>query len=253
MTPLKKLLKGLAVAFFWILIWALLALLVDRELLLPGPLAVLRRLFALLGTPDFPRTVGVTLLRILCGAAAGVVLGAVLAVLTSRFRLLDALLSPLLTLVKATPVASFIILLLIWVGRDILPAVIAALMVLPVMWANLSAGIASADPLLLEMGKVFRFPVGRRLRRIWVPTLLPHFLAACRSALGLGWKAGVAAEVLTVPARSIGRRLYESKLNLETADLFAWTLTVILCSLIIEKLLSAGIGLLARRQKGGRP
>lgn len=226
----------------------------DRELLLPGPLAVLRRLFVLLGTPEFPVTVGVTLLRILCGAAAGVILGAVLAVLTGRFRVLDALLSPLLTVVKATPVASFIILLLIWVGRDLLPAVIAALMVLPVMWANLSAGIASADPLLLEMGTVFRFPAGQRLKRIWIPTLLPHFLSACRSALGLAWKAGVAAEVLTVPARSIGRRLYESKLNLETADLFAWTLTVILCSLIIEKLLAAGIGLLAKRQpgKGGK-
>ena len=224
-----------------------------RELLLPAPWTVLRRLGRLLCLASFWGTVGVTLLRILCGALAGTLLGVLIALLTSRFRAADALLSPLLTVVKATPVASFIILLLIWVGRDLLPAVIVLLMVLPVVWANVCAGIAAIDPLLREMTKVYGFSPLRSFRRLWLPTVLPHFLAACRSALGLAWKAGVAAEVLTVPLRSIGRNLYEAKLNLETTDLFAWTLTVILCSLLIEKLLAAGLGLLAGRRgrKGG--
>ena len=237
----------------WLILWALLARLADRELLLPGPIAVLRRLASLLVTASFWRTVGVTLGRILCGAALGTLLGVLAAVLTWRYQLLRSLLSPLLGIIKSTPVASFILLLLIWLGRDILPGVIVALMVLPVTWANVEAGLRGVDPLLLEMARVFRLPPLRSFLRVWLPSVLPSFLAACRSTLGLAWKAGVAAEVLTVPARSIGRRLYESKLNLETADLFAWTLTVILCSLIIEKLLSAGLGLLARRQKGGRP
>ena len=170
-----------------------------------------------------------------------------------RFPAADALLRPLLTVVKTTPVASFIILLLLWVGRDTLPAVIVVLMVLPVTWANVCAGIAAIDPQLREMGKVSGFSPLRAFRRLWLPTVLPHFLSACRSALGLGGKAGVAAEVLTVPRRSIGRMLYESKLNLETADLFAWTVTVILCSLVIEKLLAAVLGLLTPRRgrKGG--
>ncbi len=198
--------------------------------------------------PPFWGTVGVTLLRILCGAAAGLLLGVLTALLTSFSPAADALLRPLLTVVKTTPVASFIILLLLWVGRDTLPAVIVVLMVLPVTWANVSAGIAALDPQLREMGKVYGFSPLRAFRRLWLPTVLPHFLSACRSALGLGWKAGVAAEVLTVPRRSIGRMLYEAKLDLETADLFAWTVTVILCSLIIEKLLAAGLGLLTPRR-----
>ena len=145
--------------------------------------------------------------------------------------------NPVMTLIKSTPVASFIILALIWLGRGILPAFISALMVLPVVWANVSAGIASRDPALLEMAQVYAFPRGRILHRITVPTVLPHFRAALSSALGLGWKAGIAAEVLTVPPYSIGKMIFESKLYLETTDLFAWTLAVILLSLLIERIL----------------
>ena len=115
---------------------------------------------------------------------------------------------------------------------------IVVLMALPVVWSNVSTGIASTDPLLLEMAKVFRFSPWKRLRRVYIPSVMPHFLAACRSTLGLAWKAGVAAEVLTVPAVSIGRMLYESKLYWETLDLFAWTLTVIVLSLTFEALIS---------------
>lgn len=224
-----------------------------RELLLPGPGAVLRRLAALAVTGPFWRTVAVTLLRILCGAGAGTALGVLAAVLTWRFRLLHTLLSPLLTLVKSTPVASFILLLLIWLGRDILPAVIVLLMVLPVTWANVEGGLRGVDRELREMAKIFRFPPLRRLRRVWIPSVLPAFLAACRSTLGLAWKAGVAAEVLTVPARSIGKMLYESRLNLETTDLFAWTVVVVLCSLLIETLLTALLDRLAAARKEAEP
>ena len=87
------------------------------------------------------------------------------------------------------------------------------------------------------------------LRRITVPSVLPHFSAALRSALGMGWKAGIAAEVLTVPARSIGKNIFEAKLYLETTELFAWTLAVIVLSLIIERILLRLVGGMGR--KGG--
>ena len=125
-------------------------------------------------------------------------------------------------------------------------------MALPVVWSNVSTGIAETDIRLIEMARVFRFPLWRRLKRVYVPSVMPHFLAACRSCLGLAWKAGVAAEVLTVPAVSIGKMLYESKLYWETLDLFAWTLVVIICSLIIEKVLMAAIGRLAGNWGGGK-
>ncbi len=237
----KTVLRGMLILAFWLGVWAFLARLVDRELLLPGPWLVLRRLLRLMGAGDFWRVTAASLIRILCGTLAAVLAGVLLAAATCRSRFLQAVLSPLLTAVKSVPVASFILLALIWVGRDVLPGVIVFLMVLPIVWQNVAAGIQQTDRSLLELARVYRFSPWQTLRRVYAPETAPYFLAACRTSFGVAWKSGVAAEVLTVPQKSIGRRLFESKLYLETADLFAWTVVVVLCSLAIEKLLTAAI------------
>ncbi|MBQ9733671.1 MAG: ABC transporter permease subunit [Clostridia bacterium] len=252
MKALKTFAKNLIVLAFWLFVWQGLTVLVGNPLLLPSPIAVIGRMAELMLTGSFWHTVALSLGRILLGVVCAVVLGLALAVATSFSRLLHSLFSPLITVIKSTPVASFIILVLIWVGRDILPSVIVVLMALPVVWSNVSTGISSTDALLLQMGRVFRFSFGKTLRRIYIPSVMPHFLSACRSCLGLAWKAGVAAEVLTVPAVSIGKMLYESKLYWETLDLFAWTLVVIICSLISEMVLMAAIGRLGKSRGGNR-
>lgn len=246
----KKFLKNCIITAFWLGLWAVLAFAADKPLILPGPWAVLKRLCQLAVTAQFWATTGRTLLRIGLGLLCAVPAGILLAACTCRFRLLRELLSPLLTIVQSTPVASFILLLLIWLGRDILPSVIVALMVLPVVWRNVSAGVENTDRQLLEVATVYRFSPMRTLRRIYFPSVAPYFFAACRTSLGLAWKAGVAAEVLTVPKGSIGQMLYDSKLYLETIDLFAWTVTVILCSLVIEKLLATAVGRFEKRGAG---
>ena len=246
---LRKTLRTLAVVLFWLLIWQLAAALVGQELLLPSPLRVARELLRLAGGAEFWLTGAQSIRRVLTGIASAVLLGILLALLTHKSALLRALLSPVMTLVKSTPVASFIILALVWLGRDVVPPVIAALMVLPVVWANVSQGLDGIDPQLLELAQVCRLPRGRVFRRITLPSVLPHLRAALCSALGLGWKAGVAAEILTVPARSIGKRIYEAKIYLETTELFAWTAAVVLLSLVIEGLLLRLVGRIGK--KGG--
>ena len=246
---LRKTLRTLAVVLFWLLIWQLAAALAGQELLLPSPLRVARELIRLAGGAEFWLTVAQSIRRVLTGIVSAVLLGILLALLTHKSAALRALLSPVMTLVKSTPVASFIILALVWLGRDVVPPVIAALMVLPVVWANVSQGLDGIDPQLLELAQVCRLPRGRVFRRITLPSVLPHLRAALCSALGLGWKAGVAAEILTVPARSIGKRIYEAKIYLETTELFAWTAAVVLLSLIIEGLLLRLVGRIGK--KGG--
>ena len=243
MSPrVRGFLRTLAVLLFGGLLWTVAAALVGQELLLPSPAQTARKLLELASAADFWLTVGQSVLRVLTGILAAVLGGVLLALLTHRSPLCMALLSPLMTLVKSTPVASFIILALVWLGRSTVPVFIAALMVLPVVWANVSAGLRGIDPQLLELARVYALPRLRVLRRITWPSVRPHLRAALRSALGLGWKAGIAAEVLTVPALSIGKRIYEAKLYLETTELFAWTAAVVLVSLGIEKLLLRLIG-----------
>jgi len=243
MSPaVRKSLRTLAVLLFWLLVWALAARAVGKELLLPSPLRVGQTLFALARGKDFWLTILQSILRVLAGLVAASALGVLLALLTHRSPLLNALLSPVMALLKSTPVASFIILALVWLGRSVVPAVIAGLMVLPVVWANVTAGLNSVDRQLLELAAVYRLPRLRVLRRIVWPAVLPHLRAALRSALGLGWKAGIAAEVLTVPPYSIGKKIYESKIYLETSELFAWTAAVVCISFLIEGLLLRLVG-----------
>ena len=145
------------------------------------------------------------------------------------------LLAPAMAAVKATPVASFIILVLIWVPSRNLSVVISFLMVLPVIYTNVLNGIQDTDGQLLEMAGVFRVSRWKRIRYIYLSSVLPFFRAGCSLGLGLCWKAGVAAEVIGIPQGSIGEKLYEAKVYLETPHLFAWTVVIIILSILFEK------------------
>jgi len=245
----KKILRTLAVALFWLAIWYAAARLAGSEYLFPDPLTVLARMGALALTGEFWTVCLTSLGRILLGVLAAVAVSVPLAVLTTAVPAANTLLSPLLTVVKSTPVASFIILALVWLGRETVPTFIAFLMVLPVVWGNVSAGIRNTDVSLLTLCRAYRVPRARVLLRLYVPSVAPHFTAAVQTALGLAWKAGVAAEVLTAAKTSIGKEIFEAKQYMETVNLFAWTLVVILLSLMIEKLVMALLSKVSRRQK----
>ena len=229
--------RALPALIFWTAVWWIGAEVFDNQILLPTPWQVLACLWELVATARFWETVALSIGRILLGAVTAVVLGSVLAALTTGVPLAEILIAPAMTAMQATPVASFTILVLIWLDRDWVPVLICGMMVLPVVWNGVSTGIRTVDPLLLEMAKVYRLPRWRILKRIYLPSLLPFFRAACSSALGLGWKAGIAAEVLTVPSVSIGKMIAESKLYLLTEELFAWTLTVIVLSLVLQNIM----------------
>lgn len=243
-----KILRVVIPPAFWLGAWQLASFLIGKELLLPAPLVVARTLGELALTPHFWQSAAATLGRVGAGFLSGVALGTVLAILCAVSRWASALLSPAVAVIRATPVASFIILLLLWVATGMVSAVCAALMVLPVVWGNVRKGIAQTDPLLLEAARVYRFSGRKILRLVYIPSVLPYFASGCATALGLAWKAGVAAEVLSLPRLAVGTQVYYSKLYLETPALFAWTAVILLLSFLLEKL----FGALFRRMERGR-
>ncbi len=237
----NKLLRYAIPPAFWLGVWQIAAWAVGRELLLPGPAAVGARLLFLARTADFWLSVGATLWRVFSGLFWGALLGGALAFLTHFSRWADAVASPAIRVVRATPVVSFILLVYLWTPRTAIPWVIAGLMVLPVVWGALSSGLDSLDGRLLELARAYRFSRWKTLRLIYLPSLRPHLSAGLLTAFGLAWKSGVAAEVLCPPDRAIGSRIQQAKLGLETADLFAWTLTIVALSLLLEGLLRRGL------------
>mgnify|MGYP004683392183 FL=1 len=220
---------------FWIAVWQIASMWLGQEILLASPVSVIRRLFELVFTGDFWRSAGFSFGRIVLGFSMALILGVLLAVLAFLSRTVEILLNPVLTAVKSTPVASFIILCLIWIPSRNLSVFISFLMVLPVIYTNILEGIRQTDRQILEMAKVFQVSMGRQVRYIYVSQILPYFVSACRLSLGMCWKAGVAAEVIGVPKGSIGEKLYNAKIYLETPDLFAWTIVIIVISFVFEK------------------
>jgi len=209
---------------------------IGQEILLVSPASVVLRLAQLAIEAGFWQSVAFSFLRITAGFLLATVSGIVFAALAASFRRVEELLAPAMLLIKSTPVASFTILVLIWVSSRNLSVVISYLMVLPIIYTNVLRGIGSTDSKLLEMASVFGIPRRRRVLYIYVSQVLPFFQSACLVGLGLCWKAGVAAEVIGIPKGSMGEKLYMAKIYFATPDLFAWTLTVIIVSLLFEKL-----------------
>jgi len=234
---LKKAMKIIIPPAFWLGVWQLAAMAVDAELLLPAPLSVARSLIALAETAEFWLSALYTLFRVVLGLLGGTAAGIVLAVLTHFCRWADLLFSPAVRVVRATPVVSFILLLYLWVTRANIPGVIAGLMVLPVIWGNMAAGLAAVNKQLLEMSRAYRFSRLKTLRLIYLPSLHSYLTSGVLTAFGLAWKSGVAAEVICPPRMAVGSRIQAARLALETPELFAWTIVIIVLSLVLEKLL----------------
>lgn len=237
-------------ALFWLAVWQIAAMIIGQEVFLVSPIRAFATLLSLIPQADFWQRIGFSAGRILLGFFLGAVSSLLLAVAAKRRHWVEDLLAPVMQLVKATPVASFIILALVWVSGASLSILISFLMVLPVLYSAVRTGIESADPQLLEMAPVFRLPLGRRVRAIWLPAVLPAFRQGCSVALGICWKSGVAAEVIGLPDGSIGDALYRAKITLSTGELFAWTFVIIVVSAAFEKLFLALLDRAVRRVLG---
>ena len=226
--------KAGAVALLLVL-WQAVAMAVGEKLLLASPADVLVRLSVIIREPDFRSAVGFSFVRITEGFFLALALGCALAVLSGRFRIIEVALSPFFAAVKSVPVASFIVLALIWFDSENLSVIISLLICLPVVYQNVLTGIRNIDPKMNQMADLYHVKWGKRLIYIWMPQVRPYLISACRTAIGFSWKSGVAAEVIGMPSGSLGEKIYQAKIYFDTAELFAWTIVIVLVSILFEK------------------
>lgn len=234
---IKKALIKLLVICFWLLVWEMGSRIINQELFLPSPRSVLMTAYELIKTPKFWFSIVNSFVRIAMGFFMGLVAGIVLAIFSYKIKFINELISPLMRIIKSTPVASFIILALVWISSANLSILISFLMVLPVSFSNTIYGLQNTDVKLLEMAKVFELSRWKCIRAIYLPTVLPFVISAMSVGLGFSFKSGIAAEVIGRPSNSIGLNLYEAKLYLMIKELFAWTLVIILLSVLFEKII----------------
>ncbi len=227
--------------FLWLAVWGIAAKIIDRELFLPGPVSVFSALLMLTRTRGYWLSIFNSMSNILIGYTAAFFTGTLLSAISYKLRAVREFISLPLRVIRTVPVASFIILALLWISSERLALLISFLMVLPIIYENLLDGLLSIDCGLLEMAYLAKTPVSKKLRRIYLPALLPHLTAALSTGIGLAWKSGVAAEVIGISRSSIGNHLNQSKIYLETPKLFAWTITIIIISVFFEWVVRLGL------------
>lgn len=232
----KRSMHQLWVLIFWILIWQLIHLIVGRDIYVPSPFQVFMRLREMVFLSMFWKVISYSIYRVMAGILLSVVLGVVMGVISSMNKYVYDILHPLVVAIRSTPVMSFIIIALIWFSSSNVPIFICFLMCFPIIWTNVIEGIRNVDGGLLEMAKVYNIKRWLVLTKIYVPSISPYLFAACITSLGLAWKVSVAAEVLSHPRNAIGSELYSAKVYLDSSQLFAWTLVVIILSLLFENI-----------------
>ena len=219
--------------------WTAGAAITGSEILFPAPASVIKRLFTLAHSARFFQALFNSFLRVLLGMAISVPLGVAVGIIAGLDTRAASFFQPMFTLVSATPVMSVILIAFLLMGADRTPIFTAFLMVFPVMAANTLGGMRSVDPRLTEVFSIYPVSLKTRLRALYIPTLMPFITGGLRASLSLCWKVVAAAEVLVQPARALGTGMQMAKAQLETSELFAWTLATILAAALSQLLLHA--------------
>lgn len=231
----RKLLVSLCVLIFWVLIWQIVYMSVGKDIIIPSVIGTFGRMLELFATADFWLITFGSVGRILSGYLAGMLLGLVFAILCFRSRLIYHLLKPIVSIAKATPVASLTVIIIVWVTNKSVPLFVVGLMVFPMIWGNTFEGLRQTDKSLLEMSHSYSVSPLSRAIHIYAPSVYPYFVSGASTALGFAWKSGIAAEILGSTQGSVGQQLNTAKVELDSEGKFAWTIVVILLSILFER------------------
>lgn len=228
--------KGLII-LFWLLFWQILAWVIDNKILLEGPIGVLTYLVKDIQTIEYYRTVCASLIRIMSGVLSGAILAIAFGSLAYKKKWMEDFLLPVIQFMKSAPITCFVVLLLIWVGAENITFFIALLVTFPPIYLNLLEGLKQIDERKLELAKVYTMPYRNRFRYIYLPGVKSYFISALSVAIGMAFKAGIAAEIIGTPEYSMGERIYMSKIYLETEGVLSWMITVIFVAYLCEKII----------------
>ena len=242
-----NLLTTCASALLWLVVWEILAHILDFEVIFPGPIQTFITLGNLITTFTFWKTVLLSIARILAGLLIGIAVGIIMTTFCKLLPFTYHFISIGMTVIKSTPVASIVLILWVIIGSASLPTLIGVLMVAPIVWQNLIDGLNSVDKQLIEVADVFGFSKKKRIKLIYLPVLKKYFIPALLTSIGLCWKSGIAAEIIAYTKYSIGKNIVDAKSYFEGDVMLAWTFVVVMLSLAFEYLVKFLLRRLSKR------
>lgn len=226
--------QSLAIFIMWLLLWTLISSRVNA-FYLPSPYETLERLFNLLSKSSTYIIIGMSLLRVVIGLGLAIIFGVIFGLISGVSSRFYSFLQPILVAIKSTPVVSFIVLAILYMDKAFVPSFCGMLLCFPIIYYNVIEGYRMVDTELINMSKIYNVPFKRQLFQLYLPSMAPYIFAGILTSIGICWKGTIAAEVISVLNTSIGNEIYNGKIYLDIDAVFAWTIIIIACSLVIEK------------------
>lgn len=216
-------------------IWEIVSRFVGSEIILPSPKTTLYSVVFLLLSDSFLPTVGYTIVRGIKGFIISFVAGIVLGSASGMNKTVERLLEPIVVIIKSTPIMAIILLALIWFRTENVPVFVQFLIAFPIIYSNVMQGIKDVDTKLIEMARVYGIKNLRKIFELYLPSTYSYIFSGVKTAIGVGFRAVIAAEVLCLPKFAIGTNLQTAKIYLETEYVFAWTIIAIILSFTFER------------------
>lgn len=226
----------LSISFLMIL-WKMISFFLNNELILPSPESTFLSVLSIIKHETFHGTLKATIFRGITGFLISFSIALTCGCAAGNNKLIFYLLQPLTITIKTTPVLAIILLAIIWLNTELVPAFVCFLVVFPIIYSNVTEGINSVDIKLIEMAEIYKIKKLEKLKSIYLPSITSHLIAGTSTAIGLTWKAVIAAEVICQPFNALGTKMVEAKIDLDMPALFAWTAIAIILSSISEFIL----------------
>ncbi len=227
--------KILSIVLF-LMFWEVMAKIIGEALFLPSPIQVFLKFLSFFSDRSFYKIIAVSSGKIVLAFLLSVVMGLFFSIVANYSKTFEILINPYMLIFKSVPVVAFIVLALLWVNTAYLSVFIVFVVNVPIIYTNALKGMKSADEKLLEMAKVYNFNYRKKLKYIYFPAMGSALLAGLKLSIGIAFKSGVAAEVIGMPKPSIGNALMDAKVYLETEEMFAWTIAILILSALFERL-----------------
>ena len=183
---------------------------------------------------EFWRAFGNTLLRTFYSwlvAFAASLLCLSLGALSDKFR---RFIAPFISVLCTVPTMAITLMLLIWTSPKIAPTFVAFLMIFPLSYTQLTAAFGGIDGKLVEMADVYRVGRWDKLRKIYIPLMLPDIFAQTGANISLTLKVMISAEVLAGTFGSVGGLMYTASMYSRMDQMFALTILMLVSGGLIE-------------------
>ncbi len=226
--------RVLSFALFFI-VWEGVALMLDNSLLFPRIYEIYLSLKEIVVSDVFTNILWNTVSRLGIAMFISLVGSIVFSTLSYKFQLISILLNPFIVFLRAVPTITIIILVLIWSSTEKVPIVVGVLILFPILYEGVLSGLENIDKNLLKMSRVFKVPQKRVIKDLYIPSVYYSLSGNLPSYLGLTFKVIIAGEVLSQESLSIGGEIFLNKIYLESSNIFAWIVIVIVLNYLLEQ------------------